>query len=205
MKRKAPKIAFCALRIWSAFFLIPSSEAYWIWLIHLGVTASSRSNTLDLPASCVTAPPSPQTKAAISLRASAASCPSRPPSPTIFTSRSGSHPCCLANMRAKTHVVAPTRVTPIVLPFKSAAAATSGATLRVKWLPSVCVATIFNGCPASRATRMSVLPAAPRRSSPATTAFTRSGPPRKGTNSAASPSILNKPFASATMNGPASA
>src|SRR5207245_9008606 len=74
MKRKAPKIAFWALRIWSAFFLIPSSEAYWIWLIHLGVTASSRSNTLDLPASCVPAPASPQTKAAISLQIGRAAC-----------------------------------------------------------------------------------------------------------------------------------
>src|SRR5437667_239801 len=42
-------------------------------------------------------------------------------------------------MRAKIHVVAPTRVTPIALPLRSSTLWTSGATLRVKWLPSVCV------------------------------------------------------------------
>ena len=41
--------------------------------------------------------------------------------------------------------------------------------------------------------------------SPAITAFTRSGPPRNGTNSAARPSDRNIPFSAATMNGPASA
>ena len=107
--------------------------------------------------------------------------------------------------RAKTHVVAPTDVTPMALPFRSATDWTSGATLSVKWLPSVWVATIFSGIPASRKTRMSVAPAAPSRISPAMTAFTRFGPPRNGTNSASRPSILKKPFCSATMNGPASA
>ena len=63
MKRAAEKMAFCTLRIWSAFFLMPSSDTYWIWLIHCGVTASSRIRTLLLPASWVTAPPSPHTYA----------------------------------------------------------------------------------------------------------------------------------------------
>src|SRR2546421_367936 len=37
MKRAAEKMAFCTLRIWSAFFLMPSSDTYWIWLIRRGV------------------------------------------------------------------------------------------------------------------------------------------------------------------------
>ena len=96
-------------------------------------------------------------------------------------------------MRAKTHVVAPTRVTPIDLPRRSPTFRMSGVTFNVKWLPSVCVAIILIGEPASRKTRMSVLPLIPMRHSPAMTALRRSGPPRNGTNSAARPSALNRP------------
>ena len=106
-------------------------------------------------------------------------------------------------MRAKTQVVAPARVTPIALPRRSPTFWTSGATFRVKWLPSVWVAIILIGEPASRKTRMSVLPVIPTRHSPAITALSRSGPPRNGTNSAASPSLLKKPRSSATITGPA--
>src|SRR2546422_5530936 len=77
-------------------------------------------------------------------------------------------------MRAKIHVVAPTRVTPIALPLSSATVRMSGATLSVKWLPSVCVAIALIGEPASRKTRMSVLPVMPTRISPAMTALRRS-------------------------------
>jgi len=108
-------------------------------------------------------------------------------------------------MRAKTQVVAPTEVTPIALPLSSPTARTSGATLKVKWFPSVWVATILSGMPASRKTRMSVLPAAPSSTSPAMTAFTRLGPPRNGTNSTSSFSFRKKPFSTAMMNGPARA
>ena len=106
-------------------------------------------------------------------------------------------------MRAKIHVVAPTRVTPIALPLSSATVRSSGATLSVKWLPSVCVAIALIGEPASRKTRMSVLPVMPTRISPAMTALRRSGPPRKGTNSAARPSRAKSPRSRATMTGPA--
>ena len=106
-------------------------------------------------------------------------------------------------MRAKIHVVAPTRVTPIALPLRPATDETSGATLRVKWLPSVWVATILIGEPASRKTRMSVLPVMPTSTSPPMTALRRSGPPRKGTNSASRPSRAKNPRSSATMTGPA--
>src|SRR5262249_16567365 len=106
-------------------------------------------------------------------------------------------------MRAKTHVVAPARVTPIALPLRSATFWTSGATFRVKWLPSVWVAIILIGEPASRKTRMSVLPEMPTRHSPTITAFRRSGPPRKGMNSTARPSAGKKPRSRATMTGPA--
>src|SRR5205823_5618907 len=85
----------------------------------------------------------------------------------------------LASMRAKTQVVAPARVTPIALPLRSATPRTSGATLSVKWLPSVWVATVLMGEPASRNTRMSVEPVTPTRTSPAMTALSRSGPPRQ--------------------------
>ena len=108
-------------------------------------------------------------------------------------------------MRANTQVVEPAEVTPIDLPLRSATDWTSGATFSVKWLPSVWVATILIGIPASRKTRMSVLPVAPSSTSPAMTAFTRLGPPRKGTNSTLSPSAWKKPLSLATMNGPASA
>jgi len=108
-------------------------------------------------------------------------------------------------MRANTQVVEPGAVTPMALPLSSATLPISGATLSVKWLPSVCVATIFSGMPASRNTRMSVDPAAPSSTSPAMTAFTRLGPPRNGTNSTFRFSRRKKPFSAATMKGPASA
>ena len=83
-------------------------------------------------------------------------------------------------MRAKTQVVAPTEVTPIALPLRSATPPRSGAPLSVKWLPSVCVATIFSGMPASRKTKMSVLPAAPSSTSPEITAFDEVGAAPEG-------------------------
>ena len=49
MKRWPRKIARVALRMASLFFLIPSSDTYWIWLIHIGVTWSRRPSTFDLP------------------------------------------------------------------------------------------------------------------------------------------------------------
>ena len=57
----ARKSARWLLRIASPCLAIASSDAYWIWLIHFGVTESRRIRTLDLPWSSLTAPPSPQT------------------------------------------------------------------------------------------------------------------------------------------------
>ena len=45
----ARKSARWLFRIGSASRRIASSDAYWIWLTHFGVTASRRSSTFDLP------------------------------------------------------------------------------------------------------------------------------------------------------------
>ena len=62
MNFMAANSARIALRICVALLLdARPPTSYWIWLIHLGVTLSRRMSTFDLPASCVTAPPSPHT------------------------------------------------------------------------------------------------------------------------------------------------
>ena len=100
---------------------------------------------------------------------------------------SGTQPCCWASIIAKTQVVAPTRVTPIDLPLRSPTLAIVGATLSVKWFRSTPEAMNRMGTPVARNTGTSVAPLVPIWSCPATTAFTRSGPPRRGWNSAVTP------------------
>ncbi len=154
-----------------------------------------------MPWSSVTAPPSPQMNAAISPRVSAASWASSPPSPTTVTSFSGSQPCCFASITAKTQVAAPTRVTPIDLPLRSPSALIVCATFRVKWFPSTWEAMNRIGTPVARNTGTSVAPVTPIWICPATTALTRSGPPRNGWNSTATPCPRKKPFSCATTIG----
>ena len=119
----------------------------------------------------------------------------------MVTSFSGSQPCCFASITAKIQVAAPTRVTPIDLPLRSASLVIAVATLNVKWLPSTCEAMNRMGAPVARNTGTSVAPVTPIWSCPATMAFTRSGPPRRGWNSAATPWPLKKPFSRATRIG----
>ena len=142
------------------------------------------------PSASITTPASPKMVPWISPRLSAAICASSPPTPMMRTSFSGSQFIFLASMRAKTHVVEPTTVQPMVPPLRSSRRLILGTTVSVKWFFSTIVASARIGVPRSRKTSGSVAPVIPMSAEPESTPLSRSGPPLKGISSASSPFCL---------------
>src|SRR3984893_2432473 len=148
-----------------------------------------------------TAPASPNMQPWVSPRRSAAAWASMPPTPTILMSFSGSQPIFLASMRANTHVVHPTTVTPRWPLLRSSTFLIVGATVRVKWFFSRMVAIARIPVPRSRNTSGSVAPVSPMSAAPASTPLSRSGPPLNGTISASRSFCLKNPFSMPIMVG----
>src|SRR5436190_105248 len=105
-------------------------------------------STRPSPCASRTTPASPNTTAWVSSRFRAAACASIPPTPMMRTSFSGSQFILRASMRAKTQVVEPTTVTPIVPPLRSSSRLILDVTVRVKWFFSTMVQRAC--CPAPR-------------------------------------------------------
>ena len=107
----------------------------------------------------------------------------------------------MASIIAKIHVVAPTRVTPIDLPLRSASLVIAWRDIEREVVAVHREAMNRMGTPVARKTGTSVAPLAPIWSCPAITAFTRSGPPRRGWNSTVTPWARKNPFSRATRIG----